>query len=363
MSKIKHLHKYILNHYVKCARRNYSNVNYSNLNENSVVFSGIQPTGAPHIGNYLGALKQWVDIQNEPCKKYFSIVDLHSLTAKRTEKKTTLKDDIFTTVACLLACGLDPNKCTIFQQSQIPEHAALAWILSTLSSYNKMRHLIHWKEKSKAHKSSSNVGLFTYPILQAADILLYKSTHVPVGEDQRQNIEVARDLARSFNSTYGQYFTLVEGVTNNSKRIKSFKNPILKMSKSDVNDRSRINLSDTPEDVTTKIQKSLTDSSSHISYDNIRRPGVSNLINIHSVLSETPVETIVENCEKNNVKIPEYKRVVMEVVLEFMGPIQSEYQRLLKDPEYVMKCLNEGSEAAHDDAATNWKEIKSIIGF
>ncbi|WAR07586.1 SYWM-like protein [Mya arenaria] len=298
------------------------------------VFSGIQPTGVPHLGNYVGAISNWVKLQEEGNSMMVSIVDLHSITVQQDPAE--LRENIQTMAACLLACGIDSDKTILFQQST---------------------------DKSK-RVSDPKVGLFTYPILQAADILLYKSTLVPVGEDQITHLELARDLARSFNRKYGLIFPRCSQLLGDVAKIRSLKDPSSKMSKSDPNPMSRIDLSDSPDEICDKIGKAVTDSlSKDITYDLDLRPGVANLIDLHSSLTGQSVEEIVKYVQNQGMNKKTYKDYLASVVNDKVQPMNAEMNRLLSDRGHLNSVLKNGQDKASSIAVNTMSDVMSLVGF
>ncbi|KAL1268015.1 hypothetical protein QQF64_033378 [Cirrhinus molitorella] len=322
------------------------------------VFSGIQPTGVPHLGNYLGALESWVSLQDEYSTVMYSIVDLHSIT--QPQDPQMLRDNILDMAASLLACGIDPTRSILFQQSQVSEHAELSWILGCLTSMPRLRHLPQWKMKSK-QKNEGSVGLYTYPVLQAADILLYKSTHVPVGEDQIQHLELAQDLARIFNNQYGEFFPEPRALLSCTRKVKSLRDPSSKMSKSDPQKLATIFLTDTPDDIVLKIRRAVTDFTSEVTYEPERRPGVSNLVSMHSAVSGQSVEDVVRLAK--GMDTGQYKNVVAEAVVQKLQPIRLEIQRLRADRGHLENLLAKGEEKARSLAAPVMMEVRKLVGF
>ncbi|XP_063302156.1 tryptophan--tRNA ligase, mitochondrial isoform X1 [Pelobates fuscus] len=321
------------------------------------VFSGIQPTGAPHLGNYLGALQSWVQLQEGYSSVLYSIVDLHSITVPQDPE--TLRQSILNMTACLLACGINPDRSCIFQQSQVAEHAELGWILNCLTSMPRLMHLPQWKIKSQ--KNEGSVGLFTYPVLQAADILLYKSTHVPVGDDQVQHLELTQDTARKFNNTYGDFFPIPVAIMGTSKKIRSLRDPSIKMSKSDPQKLATVRLTDTPEDIVLKFRKAVTDFTSEVTYDPVLRPGVSNLVSIHSAMTGLGTEDIVR--QSRGIETAQYKLLVAEMVVEKLTPIREEFQRLQGDVGYLKNVLNSGAQKARELASSVYDDVCKMVGF
>ncbi|XP_042587313.1 tryptophan--tRNA ligase, mitochondrial isoform X1 [Cyprinus carpio] len=322
------------------------------------VFSGIQPTGVPHLGNYLGALESWVALQDKYSTVMYSIVDLHSIT--QPQDPQMLRENILDMAASLLACGIDPTRSILFQQSQVSEHAELSWILGCLTSMPRLRHLPQWKMKSK-QKNEGSVGLYTYPVLQAADILLYKSTHVPVGEDQIQHLELAQDLARIFNNQYGEFFPEPRALLSDTRKVKSLRDPSSKMSKSDPQKLATVFLTDTPDDIVLKIRRAVTDFTSEVTYEPESRPGVSNLVSMHAAVSGQSVEEVVRLAE--GMDTGQYKNVVAEAIVQKLQPIRLEIQRLRADRGYLESLLAKGAEKACSLAAPVMTEVRKLVGF
>uniref|UniRef100_A0A8C6TBU8 Tryptophan--tRNA ligase, mitochondrial n=1 Tax=Neogobius melanostomus TaxID=47308 RepID=A0A8C6TBU8_9GOBI len=322
------------------------------------VFSGIQPTGTPHLGNFLGALENWVSLQHQYPLVLYSIVDLHSITQPQDPQQ--LRANILDMAASLLACGIDPEKAILFQQSQVSEHTELSWILGCLTSMPRLRHLPQWKIKSK-QKSEGSVGLYTYPVLQAADILLYKSTHVPVGEDQVQHLELAQDLARIFNNHYGELFPEPRTLLSSTRKVKSLRDPLSKMSKSDPHKLASITITDPPEDIALKIRRAVTDFTSEVTFEPETRPGVSNLVTIHAAMAQISVEDAVS--QARGIDTGAYKNLVIEAVIERLTPIREEIERLRADHTYLESVLLQGTQKARELAAPVLKEVRHRVGF
>lgn len=324
------------------------------------IFSGIQPTGNIHLGNYLGAIKQWVQLQQSEQVVLWSVVDMHSITLP--QDPAILKENILRVTATLLACGIEPNKSILFQQSSVPMHAELCWILGCITTMARLGRLPQFKEKSE-HLKNIPLGLYIYPVLQAADILLYRATQVPVGQDQVQHIQLAQDLAYSFNQKFGDTFPLPRSLIfdDASKRIKSLRDPSKKMSKSDTDCKSRLDLTDNSDVLLEKIKKAVTDNTSQVTYDPETRPGVSNLIAIHSLLTDKSPEEICKDAQ--DLDTGKYKLVLADVVIEKLKPIREEISRLLKEPLYLDEVLKIGSEKATDLAIDCYVDVKDKIGF
>ncbi|XP_031611414.1 tryptophan--tRNA ligase, mitochondrial [Oreochromis aureus] len=322
------------------------------------VFSGIQPTGVPHLGNYLGALENWVSLQHQYPSVLYSIVDLHSIT--QPQDPTQLKSNILDMAASLLACGINPEKAILFQQSQVSEHAELSWILGCLTSMPRLRHLPQWKMKSKV-KNEGSVGLYTYPVLQAADILLYKSTHVPVGEDQVQHLELAQDLARIFNNRYGELFPEPCALLSSTQKVKSLRDPSAKMSKSDPQTMATVSVTDTPDDIALKIRRAVTDFTSEVTFDPETRPGVSNLVNIHAAVAMISVQEAVS--QARGLDTGAYKKLVSDAVIQRLTPIREEIERLRSDRAHLERVLAQGTCRARELAAPVLAEVRQRVGF
>ncbi|XP_022089856.1 tryptophan--tRNA ligase, mitochondrial-like isoform X2 [Acanthaster planci] len=324
------------------------------------IFSAIQPTGIPHLGNYFGALQNWVQLQNDPDNKLiFSIVDLHSITLP--QEPDVLRQSIRDCVAVLLACGIDPERSILFQQSSVHQHAELAWVLGCKTTLARLGQFPQWKSKSGGDKKKECVGLYTYPVLQSADILLYKTTHVPVGEDQYPHLELAQDLARIFNNNFGSFFSIPEAIAGEISKVKSLRNPSVKMSKSEPDRRGRIELTDSYEEIQEKFRKAVTDFTGAVTFDPDNRPGVSNLVAIHAAVQESSLEEI---CEQNmGVETGEYKLILAEAVNAKLAPIREKIFELRRNPEYIDSILRKGAERASEVADKTFSEVKKRVGF
>uniref|UniRef100_A0A1B6DU64 Tryptophan--tRNA ligase, mitochondrial n=2 Tax=Clastoptera arizonana TaxID=38151 RepID=A0A1B6DU64_9HEMI len=324
------------------------------------IFSGIQPTGSVHLGNYFGAIEKWIDLQNEGNDVIYCIVDLHSITLPQDPQ--VLKTNILQMTATLLACGIDPSKAILFRQSDVHQHTELCWILSCLSTMAQLAHFPQYKEKSATLKDVP-LGLFIYPVLQAADILLYRATHVPVGQDQEQHLQMASTLARVFNSRFGSTFPspnpLIED--SNRSRVRSLREPDKKMSKSHQDPKSRIELTDSTDSIVEKFKKAVTDCTSQITYEPNLRPGVSNLISLHSLSSGKTIQQICD--ENSHIDTGKYKSIVAEAVIEKIKPIREEINRLLDSLEYLEQVLENGSEQASSIAEVTLHDVKQRIGL
>jgi len=332
---------------------------------NKKIFSGVQPTGNLHLGNYLGAIKNFVELQNEKDNEcVYCVVDLHAITVKQDPK--ILKDNIRETTAVFLASGLNYKKSIIFNQSLVPAHSEGSWILGCIARMGWLNRMTQFKEKAGKDKEKASVGLYIYPILMAADILLYDSTHVPVGEDQKQHLELSRDIAQKFNLDFKapDFLKAPEPlIQKNFARIMSLKDGTKKMSKSDPSDLSRINLTDKKDEIVNKIKKAKTDNSALPSDDKKlnERPEVENLLGIYSSLSnQTLSDSINEFGGKN---FSEFKQKLSDLVVAKISPISDEINKLKKDNNFIDKILEDGAEKADKITSKKVKEMKKIIGF
>ncbi len=330
------------------------------------IFSGIQPTGNLHLGNYLGAIKNWVNLQND-ISSIFSIVDLHAITVP--QEPTKLKSSTHEVTAAIIASGIDIDKSILFNQSSVKEHAELAWILNCVCRIGWLNRMTQFKEKAGKNRENATVGLYGYPVLMAADILLYKSTHVPVGDDQKQHIELARDIASSFNNMFtsdeeDDFFNLPEPqIIGEATRVMSLRDGTKKMSKSDVSDASRINLTDTAEEISNKIKKAKTDP--HPLPDTIEelkeRPEAHNLINIYSSLSDQTIETSLKEFSGKGFSF--FKPKLIDLAVETLSPISREMRSLLKYRNEIDKILKNGARKAKAIAEPVLKDVKNLVGF
>ena len=308
------------------------------------VLSGIQPTSDSfHLGNYLGAVKQWVELQDGH-DAFYCIVDLHALTVETDP--ALLRERTLASAAQLLALGISPEKSTLFVQSQVPQHNQLGWIMECMTGFGEASRMTQFKDKSsKAGADSARVGLFTYPMLQAADILLYQPHYVPVGEDQRQHIELTRDLAGRFNSRYGQTFQIPEAyILKTAAKINDIQEPTAKMSKSSGSAAGVIEIMDTPEANLKKIKSAVTDAGREVKFDLAEKPGISNLLTIHSALSGRTISDL-EN-EFAGKGYGDFKTAVAEVVVEYLRPIRAKAVELLEDEKHLLDILHQGSAKA-----------------
>tara|TARA_B100001250_G_scaffold405999_1_gene424355 strand:+ start:2577 stop:3578 length:1002 start_codon:yes stop_codon:yes gene_type:complete len=329
------------------------------------IFSGVQPSGNLHLGNYLGAIKSFVELQNEKDSEcVYCIVDLHAITVKQNPNE--LKKNIKETLATFIASGLDPKKSIIFNQSSVSAHSEGAWILSCVARMGWLNRMTQFKEKAGKDKEKASIGLYAYPVLMAADILLYDATHVPVGNDQKQHLELCRDIAQRFNNDFNSpdFLKVPEPlIQKHFSRIMSLKDGTKKMSKSDPSDLSRINLTDEKDEIVNKIKKAKTDTMSMPgSGENLsKRPEIENLLGIYSSLSNQSLDNTKKKFSGKN--FSEFKENLSELVVEKINPISNEIKRLLDDETYLSNILFEGFQKADKIASKKIKLMKEIIGF
>ncbi len=327
-----------------------------------LVFSGVQPTGNLHLGNYLGAIKRFVEMQaTHDC--IYCVVDEHAITV--WQDPFELKRQIREVTAAFLAAGIDADKHIVFNQSQVPEHAELAWVFNCVARMGWMNRMTQFKEKAGKDRENVSLGLFAYPALMAADILAYKATHVPVGEDQKQHLELTRDIAQKFNHDYGrELFPLTEPmIFGTATRVMSLRDGSKKMSKSDASDQSRINLTDTADAIADKIKRAKTDPEALP--DTVEglegRPEAQNLMGIYAALSDKTLEQAVADCAGKG--FAEFKKMLTDVSVSVLGPITAEMRRLMADPAYVDGILRDGGEKARALSAPILREVYDAVGF
>ena len=333
------------------------------MDNKKLVFSGVQPNGNLHLGNYLGALKNFVALQKE-ISCIYCVVDLHAITVFQNPNE--LKENILETTASFLASGLDPSKSIIFNQSSVPAHAELAWILNCVSRIGWLNRMTQFKDKAGSDKEKASVGLYIYPNLMAADILLYKATHVPVGSDQKQHYELSRDIAQKFNKDFKceGFFPLPEPLILKSiSRVMSLRDGTKKMSKSEESDYSRINLKDEPDEIVKKIKKAKSDSESIP--DNLKsletKPEAKNLLNIYSDISKIDLEKVLQ--EMAGKEYSHLKTKLTDILVSEICPIGKEISKLMKDKTYLLEILKKGSEKANIKAEENLKNIRDKVGL
>jgi len=329
------------------------------------IFSGVQPTGNLHLGNYIGAIKNFVELNNDDENEcIFCVVDLHAITVKQDPKQ--LRNNIYETVATFIASGINPKKSIIFNQSQVSAHSEAAWILSCVARMGWLNRMTQFKEKAGKDKEKASVGLYSYPVLMAADILLYDSSHVPVGEDQKQHLELCRDIAQKFNNDFQiQNFLKVPEplIQKEFSRIMSLKDGTKKMSKSELSDFSRINLTDDKDLIINKIKKAKTDPlpiPSDIE-ELKRRPEAKNLLGIYSSLTDVSIEKSIQIFANKN--FSEFKNELSQVLVEKIEPISVEIKKLINDKKYLEKVLFDGRQKANDIASIKVKKLQEIVGF
>ena len=322
------------------------------------VFSGIQPTGGFTLGNYIGAVRNWDKLQNDyDC--VYSVVDLHSLTVR--SDPAVLRRQIRESAAMLLACGVDPKRSILFIQGDVSAHAELSWILSCYTQFGELSRMTQFKDKSQKHPENINAGLFTYPVLMAADILLYGTNLVPIGNDQKQHLEICRDIAIRFNGFYGDVFIVPEGYFPKvGGRVMSLQQPDAKMSKSDENDNAKIMLTDTSDVIIRKFKRAITDSGSEVRAAD-DKPGIVNLMSIYSALSGKSFDDIEREFIGRG--YGDFKLAVGECVASALGPIQAEYRRILADNEYLDTTLEQGAKQAEYIAEKTMRKVRRKVGI
>jgi tryptophanyl-tRNA synthetase len=336
------------------------------------IFSGVQPTGNLHLGNYLGAIRNFVALQNDyDC--VYCIVDMHAIT--QWQEPGELKANTREVTAAYLAAGIDPKRCIIFNQSQVRAHAELAWVFNCVARLGWLNRMTQFKEKAGKHRETASAGLYVYPNLMAADILLYKSTHVPVGEDQKQHLELTRDIAQKFNNDFGvELFPLTEPlILGAATRVMSLRDGKKKMSKSDASDASRVNMTDDADTIAKKVRRATTDSEllpgPDVLDDDGRvpevaraaRPEAYNLLGIYTALSEKPIEAVLE--EFAGAQFSHFKSVLTDLAVAVLGPVGAEMQRLCDDPGAVDEVLRDGAERARAIAEPVLEEVYDVVGF
>ncbi len=320
------------------------------------VFSGVQPSGNLHIGNYIGAISQWVKIQNDK-DAFFCVVDLHAITVPQDPK--ILKEKVLEVAALYIACGIDPQKAHIFVQSENQDHTELAWILNCITSFGQLERMTQFKEKSEKHEA--NAGLFDYPVLMAADILLYQTDEVPVGEDQKQHVELTRDLAEKFNAKFGEVFKLpIPVIQKETARIMSLQDPTSKMSKSDNNPLATVNLLDSEEQTREKIKKAVTDSGSQISKDE-GSAAISNLLTIYASFKNQSLNDSIDQLDGKSYS--EFKTLLADLVVAKMSEIQKKYRELRANENSLRKILDEGREYAVSKSSVTLSKVKELVGL
>ncbi len=326
--------------------------------DKKILFSAAQPSGIPTIGNYLGAIKNWVDLQDE-YNCIYSIADLHCLTVKREPKD--LRRQSLDLLALYIACGVNPEKCVLFMQSHVPAHAELTWVLNTITYPGEMTRMTQFKDKSLRHADNVNMGLMDYPVLMAADILLYQTDIVPIGSDQKQHLEIARDIANRFNNRYSPTFVVPDGyIPKVGARIMSLQDPLHKMSKSDDNENAFISLEDDRDTIIRKFKRAVTDSDNTVAVGE-DKPGISNLINIYSIFANKTIEETQREFDGKG--YGEFKVAVGEVVADKIVPIKEEKERILKDKAYLDDIMIKGAETANYLANKTLAKVYRKVGL
>ena len=322
------------------------------------ILSAIQPTNTPHLGNYLGALVNWIKLQDEYDCAY-SIADLHSITVRQDPQK--LRKQITESYALLLAMGVDPKKSIAFVQGHNPAHAELSWVLSCYTQFGELSRMTQFKDKSEKHPENINAGLFTYPVLMSADILLYQADLVPVGVDQKQHLELARNIAQRFNSIYGETFTMPEPyITKTTAKIMSLQNPEKKMSKSDENPNSCISILDDRDTIVRKFKRAVTDSEAEVAYRE-GKDGINNLMSIYSAVTDKSYEEIEREFAGKG--YGDFKLAVGEATADMLAPMQAEFNKIISDKKYIEQCMKEGAEKAYKASRRTLQKVYKKVGF
>ena len=326
------------------------------------IFSGVQPTGNLHLGNYLGAIKNWVELQKD-FECIYCVVDLHAITIPRTPKE--IHEDTLEVTAGLIASGIDPNKSVLFNQSQVPHHSELAWIFNCTAKLGWLNRMTQFKEKAGKNRENASVGLYVYPTLMAADILAYKATHVPVGQDQKQHLELTRDIASAFNSSYGEaFFPLPEPqIFDTASRVMSLRDGLTKMSKSDASDYSRINLRDSIDEISLKFKKAKSDPNPlPYSVDELKdRHEAKNLIGIYSALSKKTETEVLNDFGGKGFGV--FKPSLADLAVSVLEPINYELNRLLEDKNHLISILNNGAQKANKASFSVLSDVRRLVGF
>ena len=326
-----------------------------------IIFSGIQPSGELSVGNYIGSLRNWVKLQDE-YECVYCVVNEHAITVRQDPKE--LLERTLNTLAIFLAAGIDPKKSTSFVQSHVPAHCELAWILNCYTQMGELNRMTQYKDKSKRYADNVTAGLFDYPVLMAADILLYQANLVPVGDDQKQHVELCRDIATRFNMLYGDTFTLPECYFPKAgARVMSLQDPTKKMSKSDDNDNNVVRILEDPKKIIKKLKKAVTDSDNPpvIAYDWEKKPGVSNLLDLLSAATDTPIETLVEKYKGQ--MYGTFKCDVGDALVAMLEPIQTRYKEIREDETYLKEILAQGAQKAAERANKTLEDVQKKVGF
>lgn len=327
-------------------------------NTRKTILSGIQPTGKVHVGNLIGAINNWVKFQDMyDC--YYTVVDLHSITVR--QNAADLRKNSLNMAALLIACGIDPEKAVLFIQSQVTEHAQLAWVLNCFTGMGELGRMTQFKDKSQKNADNINVGLFSYPVLQAADILLYQADMVPVGEDQKQHLELTRNIAERFNFHYSPTFTVPEPfIPPVGAKIMNLQEPTKKMSKSDDNEKATLYLTDSDNEIMNKIKRSVTDSGSGIKIDD-KKPGITNLMTLYNVATSKPFDEI--EAQFSDTGYGDFKIEVADAMVKFIRPLREKFVEVSKDKDYLKKVLAQGAERASWKASKTLRKVYKKVGF
>ena len=329
------------------------------LNDKKVVFSGVQPSGNLTIGNYIGAIRNFSAFSDE-YRCFYCVVDEHAITVRQNPAE--LRRRTYETLALYMACGLDADKNTLFVQSHVPAHAELSWILNCYSMFGELERMTQFKAKSLAHADNINAGLFTYPVLMASDILLYQTDLVPVGIDQKQHLELARNIAERFNHAYSDTFTVPDGyMAKSGAKIMSLAEPTAKMSKSDANPNAVVYILDGKDDVIRKFRRAVTDSGSEVVYDVEGKPGISNLMTIYKIASGKDYDEITKDFAGRG--YGDFKTAVGEAVADMLAPVRDNFARLMQDKAYLESVMKKGAEEARAAAARTLRKVQKKIGF
>ena len=327
--------------------------------EKKKLYSAVQPSGDLTIGNYIGAIRNWVDLQSEyDC--FYAMADMHAITVR--QDPAVLRKKTQELAALYIACGIDPEKCTLYVQSNVPCHAELAWVLNTFTYVGEMERMTQFKDKSARHANNINMGLLDYPVLMAADILLYQASVVPVGIDQKQHLEITRDIAARFNNAYSPTFVVPEPlIMKTGAKINSLQDPEKKMSKSDENPNASVYLSDDRDAIVRKFRRAVTDSDNAVRFDPENKPGVSNLLSIYAAFAKKSVEEAEKEFDGKG--YGDFKLAVAETVADALAPVQAEQKRLLADKGYLSGVLKEGAARAFAQARKTLSKVYRKIGF
>ena len=329
------------------------------IDNRPVSYSGVQPSGNLTIGNYLGAIKNF-PIYSEQYKCFYCVVDQHAITVRQVPAE--LRRRTYETLALYIACGLDPEKNTLYVQSHVPAHTEMAWMLNCFTMFGELSRMTQFKDKSQKHADNVNAGLFTYPVLMAADILLYQTNVVPIGADQKQHLELARNIVDRFNQLYPDTFTMPEPIIAKSgAKIMSLSEPTQKMSKSDENENAVVRILDTPDAIMRKFKRAVTDSDSEIRFDPENKPGVSNLLTIYSCFSGKTIEEAEREFDGKG--YGDFKTAVGQVCCDKLIPVQQEYQRILADKAYLEEVMKKGADEASYYARKTLSKVRRKLGF